>query len=199
MSDTIDRRNRLILRRRKNMTVAQHQWLVESEMEPTLERGTLTDADVMALYERTVDELYRYASRLTGNDRAAAEELVQDTYLVLVRQVREGTAQPVDIGWLIVTCRSRFLDGVRSRRRRANREVDFARRAVPSETSHGRAVDALSLLPVAQRAAMVLRYVDDLSVPEVARVLGRSVHATESLLARGRAAIRSQIDQESAS
>ena len=36
----------------------------------------------------------------------------------------------------------------------------------------------------------VLRYVDELSVPDVARELGRSVHATESLLVRARAALR---------
>jgi RNA polymerase sigma-70 factor (ECF subfamily) len=35
-----------------------------------------------------------------------------------------------------------------------------------------------------------LRYLDDLTVPEVADALGRSVHATESLLARARRAFR---------
>jgi RNA polymerase sigma-70 factor, ECF subfamily len=176
------------------MRVAANR-LVQSKME----FGMLTDDDVLALYERTVDEVYRYASRLTGNDRAAAEELVQETYLALVRQVRSGTAVPVDIGWLIVTCRNRFLDDLRSRRRRAVRERDFAGRNGPRDTSGGRMVDALGHLPGDQRAAMVLRYVDDLSVPDVARALGRSVHATESLLARGRVGVRAQLNQESAS
>jgi RNA polymerase sigma-70 factor (ECF subfamily) len=38
---------------------------------------------------------------------------------------------------------------------------------------------------------LVLRYFDDLAVPDVARALGKSVHATESLLARGRDGLRS--------
>lgn len=156
----------------------------------------LTDDDVLALYERTVDEVYRYASRLTGNDRATAEELVQETYLVLVRQVRDGTAVPVDIGWLVVTCRNRFLDDLRSKRRRAVRERDFVGRSAPGDVKRGPMVDALSQLRVDQRAAMVLRYVDDMSVPDVARALGRSVHATESLLARGRAALRAQMSED---
>jgi len=167
------------------MRVADHR-LVQSKMGI----GMLTDDDVLALYERTVDEVYRYASRLTGNDRAAAEELVQETYLALVRHARDAAAVPVDIGWLIVTCRNRFLDGVRSQRRRAVRERDFAGRNGPLEPTGGRVVDALAQLPVDQRAAMVLRYVDDMSVPDVARALGRSLHATESLLARGRSAMR---------
>lgn len=35
--------------------------------------ATMTDADLLALYERTVDELYRYASRLTGGDATLAD------------------------------------------------------------------------------------------------------------------------------
>ena len=41
-----------------------------------------------------------------------------------------------------------------------------------------------------QRAAIVLRYQDDLSVREVGRLIGRSEKAVESLLSRGRAALR---------
>ena len=48
----------------------------------------------------------------------------------------------------------------------------------------------LAALPPLQRAALVLRYGDDLPVGEVARIVGKSVHATESLLARGRSALR---------
>jgi len=49
---------------------------------------------------------------------------------------------------------------------------------------------ALSRLPAQQRAALVLRYLDGLPVAEVAAHLGRSLHATETLLARSRAALR---------
>jgi RNA polymerase sigma-70 factor (ECF subfamily) len=41
-----------------------------------------------------------------------------------------------------------------------------------------------------QRAALTLRHVDGLSVPEVAALLGRSTAATETLLARARAVFR---------
>jgi RNA polymerase sigma-70 factor (ECF subfamily) len=40
------------------------------------------------------------------------------------------------------------------------------------------------------RAALTLRYVDDLSVPDVALLLQRTVHATEALLVRARSAFR---------
>jgi RNA polymerase sigma-70 factor, ECF subfamily len=40
------------------------------------------------------------------------------------------------------------------------------------------------------RAALTLRYLDGLTVGEVARTLDRTVHATEALLARAKAAFR---------
>ena len=49
---------------------------------------------------------------------------------------------------------------------------------------------ALRRLSGSHRAALTLRYLDGLSVSEVADCLGRSVHATETLLMRAKAALR---------
>jgi RNA polymerase sigma-70 factor (ECF subfamily) len=48
----------------------------------------------------------------------------------------------------------------------------------------------LAMLPPLYRAVLVLRYVDDLPVGEVAAVIGRDVGATNSLLARARGQLR---------
>ena len=55
---------------------------------------------------------------------------------------------------------------------------------------HEQAVALLRGLPGDQRTALALRYVEDLAVAEVASAMGRSVRATESLLARARQALR---------
>jgi RNA polymerase sigma-70 factor (ECF subfamily) len=49
---------------------------------------------------------------------------------------------------------------------------------------------ALGRLNAFQRAALTLRYLDGLPVADVAGHLGRSLHATETLLARSRTALR---------
>ena len=56
------------------------------------------------------------------------------------------------------------------------------------EITHAR--DVLQQLGPHHRAALTLRYLDGLSVPDVADELDRTVHATEALLVRARAAFR---------
>lgn len=152
----------------------------------------LTDADVLEFYDRASADVYRYASRLVGGNRSRADDLVQETFLTLVRQVRAGRDELVDVGWAIATCRSRFLDQVRRNDliERTQRRAFERRRSADDAPS--RATEALARLNDAQRAALVLRYVDDLPVAEVAAALGRSLHATESLLARAREALRTE-------
>lgn len=57
-------------------------------------------------------------------------------------------------------------------------------------------IPALARLPGQQRAALTLRYLDDLPVTEVAAHLGRSLHATETQLVRARAALRRVYQEE---
>lgn len=156
--------------------------------------ATMTDADLLALYEQTVDELYRYASRLTGGDATSADELVQETYLGLLRRIREGRKEAVDVGWLIVSCRHRYLDQLKRDTRGRARELRAIGRPLMQDDG-GRAIDALADVPADQRAVLVLRYVDEMTVSEVAQAMGRTVHATESLLARARTTLRSILTQ----
>jgi RNA polymerase sigma-70 factor (ECF subfamily) len=159
----------------------------------------VTDDQILDLYERSLVDVHRAASRLCGGNRAATEELVQDTYLALVRHCREHPGDEVGVGWLVTTCRNRFIDLHRANRRRARRET-AASAASPSAASNSESgtgtLGQLGALPPLQRSAILLRYVDDLPVAEVARLLGKSVHATESLLARGRSALRAAITSE---
>ncbi len=157
-----------------------------------------TPDDLLALYDRTIEDVYRYASRLTGGDRSRTDDLVQETYLAILRRIQSGKPVELGVGYVITTCRNRFLDGVKADRRRTKREL----RVVPAvDATIGPELDHVATTQLAelsddQRAALVLRYVDDYSVSEVARRLGRSVAATESLLARARAAMRHLLQED---
>jgi RNA polymerase sigma-70 factor (ECF subfamily) len=62
-----------------------------------------------------------------------------------------------------------------------------------------RARETLEALNPHHRVALTLRYLDDLSVPEVAALLERTVHATEALLVRARTAFRRAYAEKEAS
>jgi RNA polymerase sigma-70 factor (ECF subfamily) len=161
-----------------------------------------TPDDVVALYRRTVGEVHRYLSKLTAGDRALAEDLTQETYLALVRALPGSGPEVLCLPWLITTARHAFLQRLRAGRReqrRAERARSVVRETAGVDQAAVAADEAnrlLRRLPEDQRAAVVLRYVDDLPVAEIARLLGRSVRATESLLARATSTIRRSVAKE---
>ena len=161
-------------------------------------RSTSDEVDALwrVFYERSFADVAGYALRLTGGRRATAEDLVHDAYLAMVRARRDGRVDHLDTGWLIVVVRQRFLNSLRDGRREDRRLRLVHGSASSSEPSRADSSSAgsmealLSGLPDRARAALVLRYVDDLPVAAVADGLGLTVRATESLLARARGQIR---------
>lgn len=142
-----------------------------------------TEAGVLACYDATFADVYRYAARLTG-DRTTSEDLTQEAFVRLVRAARSGSVTAVGVGWLITATRRLFLDSLRATGREERRLRLVANE--PALEPTGVDDDLLAGLSDRERAALVLRYVDDLPVPEVAALLGSSVRATESLLQRAK-------------
>ena len=140
----------------------------------------------LALYDDSVTPLFRYLCRLCGGDRSLAEDLAQETFATALAQLKAGRVEEVSLGWLLVVARHKFIDHHRRAERECRRLTVVDR--VGSDSSDGRGGDllaALRSLPPAQRAAITLRYVDDLSVGAVGEALGKSRRAAESLLSRG--------------
>jgi len=149
-----------------------------------------------AFYDDALPRVYSYFFHRFGGVAAVAEELTQETFFAAVAEIRKGREIIDPLHWVLGIARHKLMDHYR-RLERQERAVEVSREAVDAEASTWEAVErreltlrALAAVPAMQRAALVLRYLDDLSVAEVARALGRSVHATESLLTRGRESFR---------
>jgi RNA polymerase sigma-70 factor (ECF subfamily) len=151
-------------------------------------------------YRASMPAVYRYLYRGTGGDVGLAEDLTQATFLVALRAFKAGRADCLSMPWLRVVARSRLVDHYRKRSREETKlSVIGGRRGddveLPGDLSVPEALAALRTLPASQRAALVLRYLDDLPVADVAAALGRSVRATESLLVRAREAFRTAYEE----
>lgn len=152
--------------------------------------GGVEEAALREFCERTVDHVYRYARRLTGGDEALTADLVQDTYLALLRHLRDRPDETVGLPWLITACRHRFVDELRRVGRRERLQPVAWSPPFSSDPPLTGVVEVLGQLPAIQRAALVMSHLDQMTVGEIAESLGRSIHATESILRRGRAAFR---------
>lgn len=153
------------------------------------------------LYERHALRAFRLAYVLTGN-REQAEDLMQEAFSRSFAQI-ETIQDPEAFGGYL---RTTLLNLARAQHRRSQLErLSLVRSASglrvvaevqPSVEERDRLWIALHRLPYRQRAALVLRYYEDLSEREAARALGVSVASIKSLVARGVKTLRRQITEE---
>jgi len=173
-----------------------------SEFDNARSLGTRVrdEASFRSWYEKAMPKVYGYLFNRCGRNQSLAEELTQQTFVEAVRSKRL-VERDDDVPWLIGVARNQLLHHLRGIERR---ERGFLRLVTPSPPRtawvtdadpEGRLASALERLPAAQRAAVTLRYVDDLPVREVARLMGRSEASVESLLSRGRAAMRERLSE----
>jgi RNA polymerase sigma-70 factor (sigma-E family) len=143
--------------------------------------------------------LLRVAYLLTG-DRHAAEDLLQDVLeRMYVRWWRVRTAPEAYARRALI---NQSINRWRRRRRRPEAELGTHDTALPDHSEDAAVRDvvvaALRELPVRQRAAVVLRFLEDLPVSDVARALECSEGTVKSHTARGLARLRealSSVDQ----
>lgn len=145
-------------------------------------------------YDTAVVRVYGYLHGRCGGDDALAEDLTQQTFIQAIKhwQSYDGRADPIT--WLCSIARNKLTDHYRvlDRQERRHlrlvvREISVAEAApVDAIADRDAVLMALRNMPALHRAALVLRYVDGLSVRDVARELGRSESATDSLIRRAK-------------
>lgn len=145
-------------------------------------------------YDRSLPVVYGYLFHRCGRSPELAEELTQQAFVEAVRSRSRFRGQAGATTWVIGIARHKLVDHFR-RTERNQRRLAPLEALPPSDmgsppNAPDEIDDALAVLPSLQRAALVLHYMDDLSVRNVARVIGKSEAATASLLARGRDAFR---------
>ena len=150
------------------------------------------------VFERLVEEhqsmVFSIAWRMTG-DRGLAEELAQDVLLELDRHLPKLGSAGHAKAWLRQVTMHRAADALRRKRAKAatldsDLWVELEERHGLMEVDEGGSLSArieelLAGLPEAQRAALVLRYQEDLTPEEIAAILRSPLATVKSQLQRG--------------
>src|SRR5579864_2067425 len=172
------------------------------------------DMELLAdLVERYQHRLVRYLLCLTGR-REYAEDLAQETWIrVLQRGSQYNGRQRFD-PWLFAIARNLAIDYLRKKRKAVATAVATvslpndgdAMLLLPSSDpspfeAAARSEDAmrlagrLQIVPPLYREALLLRFQEDLSLAEMAQVLGAPVTTVTSRIYRGLAALRSAFEE----
>jgi RNA polymerase sigma-70 factor (ECF subfamily) len=150
---------------------------------------------LLELYDAALPEVYGYLLSRCGQ-RAVAEDLTAETFLAAVDACRRLAPPELSVAWLIGVARHKLADHWRSAAREERGLRVLSGERVELDDPWDLRLDVmlarevLAELGPHHRAVLTLRYLDGLPVAEVAEYLDRTVHATEALLVRAKAAFR---------
>lgn len=185
--------------------------MAELELQPQLSKEGFAEEALPCM-----EAVYRFALRLTAGNAAAAEDLVQDTFLRAYRSWETYTRGTSCRSWLFTICRNLFL---RSRERAGRApeqtatDLDMNVEAVAAVTVFQQLQDAdpaqaffdsfvddevkraIESLPREFREVVVLSDLESLSYQEIADVIGSPLGTVKSRLYRGRRLLAEKLYQ----
>jgi RNA polymerase sigma-70 factor (sigma-E family) len=157
-----------------------------------------SESDFVAYVEARQQALVRFAYLLTS-DHHTAEDLVQTalakTYVTWDR-LRDRGAIEAYVRRIIVNENTSMWRRAWKRNERPTDYVPDAGHSDPDTAARDAMWRVVQTLPPKQRAAVVLRYYEDLSEADTAEVLGCSVGNVKSQTSRGIAAIRAAVTSD---
>lgn len=156
------------------------------------------------LYGEMLPVVFRYATTRLG--KSDGEEVTSDVFHAAAKLFQSGRAQEVTPAWLIAVTKNKVIDRWRREERRSKVTHLVKPRIQDLRTDSAEAIASekwsdvmttLDKLPTKHRALLIMRYVDDHSLAELAEQAGMSESAAESALARARRAFRGVFEEVS--
>jgi RNA polymerase sigma-70 factor (ECF subfamily) len=156
------------------------------------------------LYRRHVDVIYRYVWARVRED-TVAEDLTANVFLKALEALPtyEPSGKPF-LAWLYRIAYARVVDHWRQEERRTEvplLETLPARQPQPDEILEAeadwtRAMDMIAQLTDDQQDVLILRFIGEMSLNEVAETLGKTLGATKALQHRALAALARMLERQ---
>lgn len=169
-------------------------------VEPRVELRIQAEAALRLTYTTEYSRLVGLA-RLLVDRREDAEEVVQEAFArtwANLGKVREADPLPYVRRAVVNLSRGRLRRRLTAAAHRIEPDDDAESAEVGAvrDASARAVVDQLAQLPRRQRECVVLRFYDDLTVPEIARVLGVAEGSVKSHLHRALSALAIELEDE---
>jgi RNA polymerase sigma-70 factor (ECF subfamily) len=164
-------------------------------------------AAVEYLYDTYFDRIYALVFRLVDRDQKAAEDVVQETFLAALRSQKSFRGDSSPYTWLCSIAYHKVADFQRRWVREHRKwqqpldmdgcDLERLGRVGPSVADMTESVEdrdlirkAMSELPDDYRQVLILKYVEEMPVADICRVMRRSPKSVEGLITRARRALR---------
>jgi len=157
--------------------------------ESLVRRAQQRDQEAFAqLYEEHFDRIYRYVTLRIG-DEMEAEDLTQQVFLNALRSISSFRWKGIPFSaWLFRIARNQAVDYLRKKKRTAApldeslaSSGDSPQLAAERKLDIERLLSATKQLTEAQREVISLRFTSELSIAQVAEVMGKSQGAVKAL------------------
>lgn len=164
-------------------------------------RSVRLHTELERVYRAHSDQITRYLRRRCGSHELA-DDLASLTFEAAARRLTSDPAAEISPAWLMCVAKRRLFDHWRRREcegralARLTAGVDLKAPEAFELQDLGELANQLADLPDHYRDALVLRYVSGEPVGVIARHLGLSYRAAESVLARARLALRQAASAE---
>jgi len=158
------------------------------------------------IYDRYINKIYRFIF-FKVNSQEIAQDLTSETFLKTWETYRNGNQEIENIqAYLYKTARNLVIDFYREKGKAKIVSADLGRPiSDPRQNLEEKAMltsdvniirKALAGLSEDYQNVIIWHYLDDLPIPEVANLLGRTEEATRVLLSRALQALRASINSE---
>jgi RNA polymerase sigma-70 factor (ECF subfamily) len=156
------------------------------------------------LLEAIQEPLYRYIFRLVG-ERALAEDILQEVFIRIYRKLRWLKEPELFRPWAYrIASREAFKQLKRERRLLEQVSDESTLEAIPTEVPEENfGAELIEHLPAliarvspASRAVLILHYLQEMPLAEVAAVLGLALGTVKSRLAYGLSVLRREINEQ---
>ena len=136
---------------------------------------------IMQMYGNS---LFRLCLLTLGN-ASDAEDAVQETFLKYLRKSPEFENEEHEKAWLITVATNQCRDMLRFRQRHPIAEPEELE-AFVQDSSDCEIVEVLMTLPETFKTVLLLYYVEEYSMEEIAKVIGKTKSAVKMRLQKGR-------------
>jgi RNA polymerase sigma-70 factor (ECF subfamily) len=151
------------------------------------------------LLDEVAPTVFGFLYARVGGDRPVAEDLLQETLLEVVRCAADFRGDAAVTTWMCAIARRRLARHYEHERKTAVAESRL--RLVVPEQPEGEELErrdevtrALGRLPALHRQVLVLKYLDEQTVQQIAEQLGRTAVQVQSLLQRARDGLRRELE-----